>query len=198
MWRWTEPKPEDIAVFRAAQAALPHSYPEVGQTRATTFPPGYEHDRNRVRLGAGEATFVRGCEALRRWAMFPGPWTRIEPQPSPQTPGAVVVMVARIFGLWWMNALRIVYSVDESEDSPGSDPEVRRRHGFAYGTLPGHVERGEEAFTVVWRADDSVWYELQAFSRPRYWLVRWFKPVARALQRRFVRQSLALMQAAVR
>ena len=105
------------------------------------------------------------------------------------------MMVARIFGLWWMNALRVVYAVDEREGSPGMEPGVLRRRGFGYGTLPGHVERGEEQFTVIWRADDSVWYELRAFSRPRYWLVRWFKPVARALQRRFVRQSLALMQA---
>jgi len=42
--------------------------------------------------------------------------------------------------------------------------------------------------------DDTVCYELYAFSRPRHWLARLGKPLARALQRRFVRQSLEGMR----
>ena len=103
-------------------------------------------------------------------------------------------LLMRVFGLWWLNALRIVYEVDDDGTSSGGT--VKRRVGFAYGTLPGHVESGEERFTVVWLTDDSVHYELHAFSRPRYWMVKLTKPVARALQRRFVRQSLAAMQQA--
>lgn len=55
-----------------------------------------------------------------------------------------------------------------------------RRSGFAYGTLTCHVERGEERFAVEWLADDSVWYDLRAFSRPQLWAARLAKPVARA------------------
>lgn len=34
-----------------------------------------------------------------------------------------------------------------------------KRYGFAFGTLSGHVEQGEECFTVEWcAADDSVFY----------------------------------------
>jgi uncharacterized protein (UPF0548 family) len=50
---------------------------------------------------------------------------------------------------------RVVYVIDEPD-----------RKGFAYGTLPGHPERGEEAFVVERRADDSVWLVIRAFSRP--------------------------------
>lgn len=50
---------------------------------------------------------------------------------------------------------RVVYVVDEPD-----------RKGFAYGTLPGHPERGEEAFIVERRADGSVWLVIRAFSRP--------------------------------
>ena len=50
---------------------------------------------------------------------------------------------------------RVVYVVDEPD-----------RKGFAYGTLPGHPERGEESFIVERRTDDSVWLVIRAFSRP--------------------------------
>ncbi|MBI3887105.1 MAG: DUF1990 family protein, partial [Opitutae bacterium] len=53
-----------------------------------------------------------------------------------------------------------------------------------------------ERFTVEWRADDTVWYDLRAFSRPRYWPVRLAKPLARRLQRRFVADSKLAMQRA--
>jgi uncharacterized protein (UPF0548 family) len=71
-----------------------------------------------------------------------------------------------------------------------------RRCGFAYGTLPHHVERGEERFSVEWHPDDTVWYDVRAFSRPRYWPVRLAFPLARWLQRRFVTESKAAMQKA--
>ncbi|HVS00766.1 MAG TPA: DUF1990 domain-containing protein [Thermoanaerobaculia bacterium] len=71
-----------------------------------------------------------------------------------------------------------------------------RRYGFAYGTLTGHGERGEERFTVEWnREDDSVWYELYAFSRPAHWLVKLGYPVTRWYQKRFARHSKRVMAA---
>ena len=85
-----------------------------------------------------------------------------------------------------MSACRIVYVLVEP-----------RRFGFAYGTLPAHVERGEERFLVEWCADDSVWYDILAFSRPNHWLVRLGYPITRLLQKRFARDSMRVMQAAV-
>jgi uncharacterized protein (UPF0548 family) len=41
---------------------------------------------------------------------------------------------------------------------------------YAIGTLPGHVEKGEERFMLEWLPDDSVWYDLFAFSRPQHFL----------------------------
>ncbi len=154
-------------------------------------PEGYNIDHNRALLGRGANVFAAACAALRGWKMFPTPWTRIVPDTTPLEQGQVVAMLAHVYGLWWLNACRIVYSVDEA--SPV------RRYGFAYGTLPGHVERGEERFTVEWLRDDTVWYDLRAFSRPRYWPVRLAKPLARGLQRRFVAESkLAMQKAAAR
>jgi len=71
---------------------------------------------------------------------------------------------------------------------------VVKRFGFAYGTLADHMESGEERFTVEWRRDDdSVWYDLLAFSRPRHPLARLGLRLSRALQRRFARDSLRAM-----
>jgi len=142
-----------------------------------------------VQLGRGAEVFARGCAALRAWRMFPAPWTRIRPADAPIREGQTVAMLARAFGLWWLSSCRIVYVVDETTPV--------RRYGFAYGTLPAHVEQGEELFSIEWRADATVWYRVLAFSRPRYWPVRLAKPLARNLQRKFVRDSKAAMVLAV-
>ena len=69
-----------------------------------------------------------------------------------------------------------------------------QRFGFAYGTLPGHAETGEERFLIEWdRTDNSVWYDVFAFSRPRHPLTRLGYPFARLTQNRFARQSAASM-----
>jgi len=188
MWFLRRPSDAVIAEFLEKQRALPLSYDAAGATRGTEWPAGFNHDRNRVKLGSGQQVFEQAEKALRAWRMFPAGWTEIVPAGAPQREGDCVALLIRACGLWWLNAARVVYEVNES------GPGVKRRWGFAYGTLPGHVEAGEERFTVAWMDDDSVYYELHAFSRPRLWLVRLAKPFARALQRRFVRQSLAVMQ----
>lgn len=117
------------------------------------------------------------------------PWLELCWPDTPNEPGATVAVVVSHLGFWSMNACRIVYVIDE----PGP-PE---RYGFAYGTLPDHMERGEERFTVEFHTDDqSVWYDVYALSRPSA-LARMAYPFARALQKRFARDSKAAMQKAV-
>lgn len=187
LWpRLIRPTPTEVAAHLAAQDGLVLTYPDVGATREDRAPAGFAHDHNRQRLGSGEATFARAKDAIRGWVMFPSPLAFIEPLPVPIEVGAQAGVLIHALGLWWLNAARIVYVIDEP-----------RRFGFAYGTLPGHVESGEERFCVEWLADDSVWYDLRAFSQPRYWPVRIGKPLARTLQRRFGRLSKAAMLAAV-
>ena len=179
-----------MAAFLAAQEGASWSYSEVGASRHNAERPrGYDIDHNRVQIGSGEADYATACAAIRAWKMFPRPWTRISPADTPVQIGETVAMQAHALGLWWMNAARIVYTIDEQGPM--------RRFGFAYGTLPAHVEQGEERFSVELREDGSVWYDLRAFSRPRYWPVRIGKRLARRLQARFVRESQTSMCAAV-
>ncbi len=178
-----KPSPEIIAQFLTHQQPLDFSYPEIGFTEKNEPVRGYDNDHNRVLLGQGPEVWEAACEAIRTWKMFPGGWARIEPGGTPIRQGETLAMIVRLFGLHWLNACRIVYTIDEE-----------RRFGFAYGTLPAHIECGEERFSVVWLDDDTVWYDLKAFSHPRLWLVKMGYPVARRLQRRFVRESQAAMK----
>ena len=185
MFSLYRPSAPRMKQFLIAMRAQPLTYPEQGAT-CRTLPAGYRHDHSRIRLGAGAAAFTQAAEALRHWRMFNLGWARVVPGEASIVDGTTVAVVAHHFGFWSLNACRIVYVFGEP-----------RRFGFAYGTLPAHVERGEERFMVEWCTDDSVWYDILAFSRPNHWLVRLGYPITRRLQKRFARDSMRVMQAAV-
>ena len=184
-----KPTAETLRQFLAEQAALDFSYSAVGATAATP-PSGYVVDRTHIVLGAGEAVFEAAKAALQRWQQFRLGW--VEPW-SPNTPlevGQVVAIMGWAMGLWWLNSCRIVYTVDESGSTS--------RFGFAYGTLPGHVESGEERFLIEWDRDsDQVSYDILAFSRPNHILTWLGYPLVRRSQKRFGRDSAASMFRAV-
>lgn len=199
MFCLTKPTEDFIRRFIESQRHLPFGYAEVGATK--NLPPagslsGYAVDRNRILLGAGERVFNAAVFALRGWKMFDIGWVRLcRPDSSleaaPVEVGMTVAVLARHFGFWSLHPARVVYLVDEEED------EVRRA-GFAYGTLPAHGERGEERFSIEWhRRDDSVWYDLLAFSRPNALATQIGSRLARGLQQRFARDSLRAMARAV-
>ena len=185
-----KPSVDALRRFMAAQAKLPFTYEAVGAT-AETAPPGYVVDRTRVKLGEGEQVFRLAITALRRWEQFRLDWVEAWSPDTPIQPGEVVAVMGRAVGVWWLNACRIVYIVDEA--GPIS------KFGFAYGTLPGHVESGEERFLIEWnRGDNTVWFDIIAFSRPNHFLTRYGYPVVRRLQKQFGRDSAASMLKAVR
>lgn len=176
--------------FLAAQAKFDFTYSEVGAT-ATTPSSGYVVDHTRVKLGEGESVFRAARSALGRWDQFRLGWVEAWPPEAPIRLGEVVASVSHCLGLWWLNACRIVYVVD--------DKGPVTRFGFANGTLPGHVEVGEERFLIEWdRASGAVWYDILAFSRPQVFLTRLGYPYMRRVQRRFGRESAAAMVRAVK
>jgi uncharacterized protein (UPF0548 family) len=186
-----EPSDEEVRRFIAAQGGRPLSYGEVGRTRGGTPPDGYPINQGRRSLGEGREAFAAAAEALDAWEMYSLEWTKLCWPETPPREGAVVAVLARTFGLWTLNAVRVVYDFEET------DGRVRRR-GFAIGTLPGHVERGEERFAVGWdRETDEVWFELFAFAKARSRLARLGGPVVRLVQRRFAAESLGAMRRAV-
>lgn len=189
MLSMTKPSPEVIRHFLTAQAKLDFSYSAVGAT-ATTPPADYVVDHTRIKLGEGEAIFTAARNDLAKWRQFDLGWLEAWSPDTPIKTGEVVAVLARAIGLWWLNACRIVYVIDEAGPIT--------KFGFAYGTLPDHAGSGEERFLIEWdQTDDSVWYDILAFSRPQHFLVRLGYPMVRRTQKRFGRESAAAMLRAV-
>ena len=204
MFTLREPSDHDITAFLLDQSNLPFSYAEVGATRLdaagqSSAPAGYKVDHNRIQLGRGADVFQRAVDALQQWRQFELGWVAIAPRGVKIETGVTVAVKAWACGMWSLNACRVVYVVDEDEPL-GQRAEVDegiRWFGFAYGTLPDHVERGEERFLIEWNPnDDTVSYDILAFSQPRHPLVKLGSPVARLMQRRFARDSLRVMKSA--
>ena len=114
------------------------------------------------------------------WVRVANPGTRIEV-------GQVVTVEVRSLGLWSLNLSRIVEVIRESGT-----------FGFIYKTTRHHLEEGEERFLLTLEAESgTVWYELEAVSRPRVLLARLGLPVTRAFQRHFARDSHRRMREVV-
>ncbi len=79
---------------------------------------------------------------------------------------------------------RVVDVVDEPD-----------RRGFAYGTLPGHPETGEERFMAQRDPQTGeVTATICAFSNPATWVTRLGGPVARLVQRLMTQRYLKALQ----
>lgn len=190
-------RPSDAVIhaFLARQADRPLSYAEVGCTGAGDGrprpPAGFNVDHHRVVLGRGAARFDRAVEAMRCWAQFRLGWVELCYPDAPLQTGVTVAILVRVLGIHWLNACRIVSTVDET-----SGPV--RRFGFAYGTLEEHGERGEERFLVEHdEHSGEVAYDIFAVSRPNHLLARIGFPYARRVQARFARDSMRAMRSAV-
>ena len=184
MFYLTEPPAATVARFIDAQRDMPFSYTAVGATN-TEPPEHFTIDHNRIQLGKGSETYHRAVTAINAWQQFDLGWVSIVPEGVSLQVGNIVAVKARAFGTWSLSAARVVYVIDERS------PIIR--FGFAYGTLPDHVECGEERFVIELSEDESVWYDILAFSKPHHPLVRIGYPLARMLQKRFARESMQRM-----
>jgi uncharacterized protein (UPF0548 family) len=149
-------------------------------------PPGFDVDHARTELGRGNATWDRARAAIRAWRMFDLGWVELVDPTTAIHAGTTVAVLIHAFGLWSLNATRIVYVIDEPD-----------RFGFAYGTLPDHAECGEERFLVERASDGRVDFDLLVYSHPHQWPARIARPIVRKLQKRFGAGSLDAMHRAV-
>ncbi|OBI72819.1 DUF1990 family protein [Mycobacterium sp. E740] len=149
-------------------AALPLTYPEVGAT-ARALPDGYRHVHKSAAIGRGRRRFEEAAESGMRWGMLRGAGVRVEATTETAQVGSeVLVHLGPIAA-----PCRVVYVVDEAD-----------RRGFAYGTLPGHAESGEELFLVTFdAASEQVSAVVTAFSRHATWWSRLGSPVTSLVQR---------------
>ena len=160
------------------------TYQAVGATLRAELPSGYRHDRYERALPARSDVFALAVAGLASWQAHLGAGLAVEPL-DPASEGATVAVAVRLGPITAIAPCRIVGVVDE--------PDC---YAFAYGTLPGHPEEGEEAF-IVRRSDSGATFTIVAFSRPADRLARLGGPVTRLIQRSTSRRYLDALARAV-
>jgi len=181
------------------------------------YPPdGYRPFQERTRIGHGDARWEYAWTQLMSWGVQRNSGFRVTVAPAPPeaselsytpvsfdeygvpiAPAVVSEVAEAVFGpegdpflqpgdTAWLRfpgilpiraPVRVVYLIDEPN-----------RRGFAYGTLPGHPESGEEAFIVDQTEDGSVWLEIRSISRPSnaFWWTMY--PILRLIQATMTRR----------
>ncbi|MEU6573901.1 DUF1990 domain-containing protein [Streptomyces sp. NPDC046805] len=161
---------------------MPFTYEPVGATREhlTACPPGFHPLHVRTRIGEGERVFRRAAEALLTWEMHRAMGVGIDATADRAAPDVdVTVSLAGLVKA----PCRIVWTAEEP-----------RRAGWAYGTLEGHPECGEEAFVVDRTGDGTVWLTVAAFSRPAKWYARAAGPAGRGFQHVYARRCGSVLR----
>ena len=155
----------------AALKSAPFTYDEIGAT-AGELPAGYHTISRRVPVSTG---FDDAADRLFGWQVQLASGFRVQASSARVEQESVVVLRRGPIRV----PCRIVYIVDESA-----------RQGFAYGTLPGHPERGEEAFVLERDTDGTVSFTVTAFSRHANLLTKLGAPVGRLAQNVVTRRYL--------
>ncbi|MGW0558251.1 DUF1990 family protein [Streptomyces sp. NPDC002926] len=156
------------------QTARTLNYPETGATRLGPLPAGYHHLHHTTRIGRGRAAFEAAGTAVTTWRMHRGTGARVHTAAVRAEPGARLTVSAGLGPLRFTAPCEVIWTAYEKD-----------RTGFAYGTLTGHPECGEESFIVDIRDDGSVWFTVMAFSRPAAWYTRLAGPLVPVLQKAY-------------
>lgn len=154
------------------------TYREVGGTRSA-LPDGYQHLERHRTLGTGREVFDRAGERLMTWGVQRGAGLVVRTDSRRAATGVDVSVRIGLGRLAVSAPCRVVYTIEEPD-----------RIGFAYGTLPGHPESGEELFLLEHKDNGEVVLTVKAFSRPAQWYSRLTAPAARLVQRRVTERYL--------
>ncbi|WP_243737642.1 DUF1990 family protein [Blastococcus xanthinilyticus] len=171
----------------ASLSAVPFSYPEVGATGDAVLPAGYHAAEHRAVVGTGPAAFARATAAVFGWRAQRGAGLRVHADGPASSPGTVVVLTAGLPRLGYDLPCRVVWARTEGAE-----------RGFAYGTLAGHPESGEERFTVRLTDDGDVVYGIRVFFRLASPAARLAGPLSLALQRLGTARYVATIRRAAR
>lgn len=153
------------------------TYPEVGATRDDLLPPGYHHLRERTFIGRGHAVYRAATEAVLTWSMHRAVGVGVDAGGRRAEEGVTAVVRLGVGPVSLLAPCAVVWTMAGD-----------RAAGFAYGTLAGHPECGEEAFVVSRDTVDDVWLTVTAFSRPGAWYTRIAGPLIPPMQRAYARR----------
>jgi uncharacterized protein (UPF0548 family) len=165
----------------------PLTYAAVGAARLGEVPDGFRGAQRRAVVGSGRADFERAAAAVLDWRAQRGAGLRVRATGPSSEPGTVVVLTAGLRRLGYDIPCRVVWAQTQGD--------VR---GFAYGTLPGHPESGEESFLVRLTPEGDVVYEIRVFFRLASRLARLAGPISLLLQKVATELYVAAIRRATR
>ncbi|MGJ0203205.1 DUF1990 domain-containing protein [Leucobacter sp. gxy201] len=157
------------------------TYSEVGAT-AGDLPAGFHHVRAERVIGHGREAFERAGADLFAGEVQRRAGAEVQLSQAPLRLGSRVEMRLRFGPLKFTAPCLVVWAERSAELC-----------GFAYGTLQGHPERGEERFELRLDASGDVVFRITAFSQPARWYTRLGGPIARLVQARMTRRYLAVL-----
>ncbi|MFI7504968.1 DUF1990 domain-containing protein [Streptomyces sp. NPDC049687] len=158
------------------------TYDDVGATldRPGFCPQGFRPLHVRTRVGEGHDLFRRAAEAVMTWEMHRALGVGVAATADRAAPDVdVTITLAGLIKA----PCRVIWTAEEP-----------RRAGWAYGTLSGHPECGEESFLVDRTGDGTVWLTVTAFSRAAKWYARAGGPATRGLQQAYARRCGAVLR----
>lgn len=155
-----------IASLRAAQP----TYPLIGGTRDGQAPAGYR-TFHRSTVLPPDSSLATAARDLLSWQVQLRAGLRVSASTDQVAVDTVVELSIGIGRLAIQAPCRVVYVIH------GPD-----RCEFAYGTLPGHPESGEEAFVLERTQNGGVCFTIEAFSRPATTLTKVSGPIGRRVQ----------------
>jgi uncharacterized protein (UPF0548 family) len=161
-----------VGTLPAKQAAMlraaPFTYQQVGAT-ASRRPAGYDWlDRSAPLV---RRDFEGASTDLFMWRLHERAGLRVEASELPLREDTVVLMRLGPGPVSVQIPCRVAYVIDEPA-----------RRGFAYGSLPGHPESGEERFVLEQHDDETITITITAFSHPASRLAALGGPVTRWVQ----------------
>lgn len=162
-----------------ALRATAFSYDAVGATAGE--PPSGFHSFTQSRV-LNHADFDTAVDVLMTWRMHQRVGLKVAASSATVEADSVVEMRLGIGLASLKIPCRVVYVVDEGD-----------LRGFAYGTLPGHPESGEERFVVRRLPDGQVEATVSAFSRPVTLSARLGGPLTSWFQRKMTDRYLAAL-----
>ena len=173
MIKLRKPSGRDIERILDSSREAEFNYPFTGVTRELLVdgdgPKGFRLNRFTVSLGSGDEVFEAAKEAIDSWQMFNHSMASLHPVGIDTSLQTCVAVLFRGYGLWILNPARILYRLSESSLRDGRV----RQFGFAYGTLPGHIAKGEECFSVeIDTITNEVQFRITVISRPGH-LLSW-------------------------
>ena len=175
------PQDRRAALEAAGRDAL--SYGHVGST-VNGRAPFTVSERVFTREVVGTLEDARA--ALSAWAPHRGIHAAIEPGDAPLIEGTTLLVVAPFGPFEILAPDRIVAVIDEHD-----------RFGFAYGTLRGHAEVGEELFLAELVAAGRLRLTVRIHAGPGTRLARIGSPLVSSFQRAAARRYLRSWAAAI-